>query len=284
VRQFGGSEPLVGEVFGLRSFRVDESGLLLPLYSNDTWYDGRNTAQCVPPTGHHQHGGHRVPSEHCECGFYAYGTVEAAGHTRQMRYVQAVVACWGGLIAGTQGVRAQHARIVALWMNPAAPTWVRRRVATRYPSARLYADASVMLAEHPLSELPCYAAPERRRACSRPLATAGGAAVLVVGLLPLPVLRHTDLLWALWLAVTVAAGAVTAWLLVGARSAGHLAAAAVAAAVLAWLVAPALGLSGWLLRLPLLRGVAVAAGGYVLALWPRHFPVERTPRLPALRP
>ena len=31
--QFSGSEPLVGEIVGLRTFRVDESGLLLPLYS-----------------------------------------------------------------------------------------------------------------------------------------------------------------------------------------------------------------------------------------------------------
>ena len=38
--RFSGSEPLVGEIVGLRTFRVDESGLVLPLYSNLSWYDG----------------------------------------------------------------------------------------------------------------------------------------------------------------------------------------------------------------------------------------------------
>ena len=50
------------------------------------------------------------------------------------------------------------------------------------------------------------------------------------------------------------------------------------AGVLAWLVAPSLGLAGWLLRLPLLRGLLVAAGGYLTSLRPGFFPVERTPR------
>ena len=51
MQPFAGAEPLVGEVVGLRTFRVDESGLLLPLYSNLAWYDGPNTATCAPPTG-----------------------------------------------------------------------------------------------------------------------------------------------------------------------------------------------------------------------------------------
>ena len=51
MRAFTGSEPLVGEVIGLRTFRVDESGLLLPLYSDQAWYDGPNCATCAPPTG-----------------------------------------------------------------------------------------------------------------------------------------------------------------------------------------------------------------------------------------
>ena len=43
---FAGSEPLVGEIVGLRTFRVDETGLLLPLFSEGCWYDGTNTALC----------------------------------------------------------------------------------------------------------------------------------------------------------------------------------------------------------------------------------------------
>src|SRR5579875_1509958 len=97
--EFSGSEPLVGEIVGLRTFRIDESGLLLPLYSNGAWYNGVNTAECAPPTGHHPRGPHPIPDPACECGFYAYGTAAAAAQNRQTRYVRAVVSCWGGVVA-----------------------------------------------------------------------------------------------------------------------------------------------------------------------------------------
>src|SRR5437868_14217847 len=112
---FSGTEPLVGEIVGLRTFRVDESGLLLPLYSSLSWYDGANTAECAPPTGDKRESQHPVPAPNCECGFYAYGTEQAMAHQRQSRYVQAVVSCWGGVVAGTEGIRAEHARIDAIW-------------------------------------------------------------------------------------------------------------------------------------------------------------------------
>ncbi len=82
-RPFSGTEPLVGEIVGLRTFRVDESGMLLPLYSNHGWYDGANTATCAPPTGEAERTDHPVPSPECECGFYAYGTEAAAARNRQ---------------------------------------------------------------------------------------------------------------------------------------------------------------------------------------------------------
>src|SRR5437868_5115260 len=90
------------EVLGAQSFGIDDAGLLLPLYSGGTWYDGTNTATCSPPTGHHPRGPHAVPSKDCECGFYAYGTAEAAEQNRHTRYVKAVVSCWGGVVAGTK--------------------------------------------------------------------------------------------------------------------------------------------------------------------------------------
>jgi hypothetical protein len=49
--------------------------------------------------------------------------------------------------------------------------------------------------------------------------------------------------------------------------------------VLAWVAAPAFGVVGWLLRLPLLRGLLVAAIGYLLALRPGYFPVVHTERV-----
>jgi hypothetical protein len=278
VGQFCGAEPLVGEIVGLRTFRIDDSGMLLPLYSNGAWYDGRNTAACSPPTGQHERGPHPVPSDDCECGFYAYGTAEAATRNRHMRYVQAVVSCWGQVVAGTQGVRAEHARIDALWINAEAPDWLRKRVVARYPSARMYRDAAAMRSEHPLTELRCYGPPDTHRLRSSLGLGLVGLALIVLGALPLGVLRDVDLLWGAWIVVTAAAAALTAWLLVGAHGAGHVAAALVMAGVVGWLIAPLFGVSGWLLRVPLLRGLAVAAGGYLLGLRPHHFPVVRTPR------
>jgi hypothetical protein len=278
VGEFSGSEPLVGEIVGLRTFRVDDSGLLLPLYSGGVWYDGTNTATCSPPTGDHRRGPHRVPEAACECGFYAYGTREAAARNRHMRYVRAVVSCWGDVVAGTQGVRAEHARIDAIWLHPGAPSGLRRRIAGRYPSARFYADADAMLGEHPLSELSCYDRPRRVRPSSRIVAVLAFVLLLALGLVPVEQLRGTDPLWDLWIVVTAVVAAVTAWLVVGAHGAGHLAAAFVVGGLLAWLVAPLFGLSGWLLRLPLLRGLVVAAGGYLLTLRPHYFPVVRAPR------
>jgi hypothetical protein len=278
VGEFSGTEPLVGEIAGLRTFRIDEAGLLLPLFSDGAWYDGTNTAVCAPPTGHHPRGPHAVPADECECGFYAYGTAAAAARNRNTRYVQAVVACWGGVVAGTKGLRAEHARIEALWISPDAPGWLRSRVATRYPSARLYADAAAMLAEHPLTGLDCYRQPSARRFTPALATGLGGAALLALGLIPFPTLHDTTALWDLWLVVVSLTAALTGWLLIGTRDAGHLAAAFVVTGLLAWLVAPLFGLTGWLLRAPLLRGVVVAAGSYLVGLRPHHFPVVKTPR------
>ncbi len=276
--EFSGTEPLVGEVVGLRTFRIDDSGLLLPLYSGGAWYDGANTAVCSPPTGHHPRGPHAVPADVCECGFYAYGSEAAAAQNRNTRYVRAVVSCWGGVVAGTKGLRAERARIDALWISPDAPTWLRKRVAGRYPSARMYADSSAMLAEHPLTQLSCYGRPAGRRPGASVAAAAAGAALLALGVLPYATLRGSAALWDLWLVVVSLTAVLTGWLLVGTHGAGHFAAAFVVAGLLAWLLAPALGLSGWLLRVPLLRGVAVGAGSYLLGLRPHHFPVVKTPR------
>jgi hypothetical protein len=278
VRQFSGCEPLVGEIVGVRTFRVDESGLLLPLYSSRAWYDGPNTATCAPPTGEPERADHAVPGMDCECGFYAYGTEQAASHNRNARYVQAVVACWGGVVAGTQGVRSQHARIVAVWLHGNVPAWTRRRVATTYPSVAIYSDRRAMLAEHPLSALDCYQPAPPPRVLRRAAAALGLFAVFALGLVPEPLLRDSGPVRGLWLATTVTMGLLAGWPLVGARTPGHRAAAMVTAGVLAWLLAPLFGLAGWLLRAPVLRGVLVAGGGYLLSLRPGFFPVVHSER------
>jgi hypothetical protein len=278
---FTGSEPLVGEVIALRTFRVDESGLLLPLYSDRSWYDGPNCATCAPPTGEAERNDHQVASPACDCGFYAFGTPEAASRYRNSRYVQAVVACWGSVVGGTLGVRAERARIEAIWLGPGAPTWVVKRVGLTYPSARIYLDRDEMLAEHPLSMLPCYA-PPKPPSLPRRLAVPVAATVLIaLGLVPSSAVH--GVLWDVWLGVAVAIGVFVGWLVVGSRAIGHVALAVVLAGVLAWFAAPLFGLAGWLLRLPAMRAVFMSAGGYLAALRPGYFPIVRAPAQPRFR-
>lgn len=274
-RPFSGSEPLVGEVVGLRTFRVDETGLLLPLYSTQAWYDGVNVAACDPPAGG-ERAPHPVASPGCECGFYAYGCDLAAARNRQMRHIQAVVSCWGRVVAGTQGVRAQYARIDALWLSPAVPKWISSRIALRYPNARIYRDRAAMLADHPLSQLPCYELPARPSLLGRTGLGAVAAALLVLGLLPWRLIAGPVFVaWTAalgWLAVAMIAVVATH------RVQGRTAAIGLLLFTAAWLAAPAFGLAGWLLRLPILRAMLVAGGGYLLALRPGYFPVVATPR------
>jgi hypothetical protein len=275
VHAFTGSEPLVGELIGLRTFRVDESGLLLPLYSDRSWYDGPNCATCAPPTGEPERCDHQVAAPDCDCGFYAFGSVQAASRYRSSRYVQAVVACWGSVVGGTQGIRAEHARIEAIWLGPGAPAWLVKRVCATYPSARVYLDRDQMLAEHPLSVLSCYAAPHTRswpRQVGIPVA---GGVLIGLGLVPPTALRGD--VWDAWLSATVVLSGIVAWLLVSSRRIGHSAAAVVMASVLAWFAAPLFGLAGWLLRLPAIRAGLVAGGSWLMTLWPGYFPIVRSP-------
>lgn len=274
MRQFSGAEPLVGEVVGLRTFRVDESGLLLPLYSDQAWYDGVNTAECTPPAG-----GTRPPHESvapdCECGFYAYGTAESAAHNRQTRYVLAVVSCWGRVVAGTQGIRAEYARIDALWLSAAVPKWVRTRVALRYPNVQLYLDRDAMVSEHAPSVLPCYEPQERASVTGRAAIALFGGAVLVLGLLPRAWLDGpVRVAWVAalgWVALAMLA-------VLARHQPGRAATIGLLAVAAAWLAAPAFGLAGWVLRLPVLRAALVAGGGFLLALRPGYFPVVTAPR------
>ena len=181
---YAGFEPSVGEISALRTFRIGRSGSLCPLFSDTAWEDGPNRAQCanVPPGGVALH---PAPEPGCTCGFYAYGT-EGAVEYRQERHVLAVVSCWGRVIAGTRGLRAEHGRIQALWLSDAVPAALAARVAQRYPSVAIYRDRAAMLAEHPPTRLDCYEPlpPRRGQWWVRPAAV---LALCVAALSTLPV-------------------------------------------------------------------------------------------------
>jgi hypothetical protein len=64
------------------------------------------------------------------------------------RHVLAVVTCWGRIVAGTRGIRSEHARIEALTLSAAVPPDLAAAVLANYPSIAFYPDASIMLNCH----------------------------------------------------------------------------------------------------------------------------------------
>ena len=165
---FAGFEPQVGEIRAVRSFRVGPDGTLYPLFSDQAWVDGTNTARCrVTPDDPD----HAAPDPECTCGFYAYASARAADEYPHARHVLAVVACWGRVIAGSRGVRAEKARIEAVWMSPKVPEYLRHAVTARYPSAVVESDVDRLLEEHPPSELSCYDPQPPREPPARRVAT-----------------------------------------------------------------------------------------------------------------
>jgi hypothetical protein len=159
VDPYGGFEPQVGEIRALRTFRIGPDGALYPLFSNQRWHDGSNTASCLrtdrPP--------HPSPDPDCTCGFYAYGAEQSVSEQPHSRHVLAVVACWGRIIAGTRGLRAEHCRIEALWLSAAVPADLAARVIRNHPSVAAHRERSRMMADHPPTELDCYEGPGRGR-------------------------------------------------------------------------------------------------------------------------
>ncbi len=211
-------EPRVGEVYALRTFRINtDDGALVPVAQpgeHRAWADGAVEANCARGRDH------VAPDEDCRCGVYAFASV--ADITRQYgqgQRVLAVVACHGKIIAGTKGLRAQRARIVALWLSPQLSRTLRDKVVAHYPHLPLFSSRSAMLAEFPPTELETYEPPPK------PRQRAVGMAVFVAALLGLSVLaydgRPVGEMWqALALLLALTGGAVSLCASLGIRAIG----------------------------------------------------------------
>ena len=140
----------VGEIRALRTFQLSSDGSLRPVaYTDVAWVEGANAANCDLCD-------HTPAAPGCGCGFWAYGSRGGASQHRAAKHLLAVVACWGRVVPGTLGVRAQYARIEAIWVSGRIP---RGRVALlrkRYPSAVVYGSKRAMLRRHRLSRLDSY--------------------------------------------------------------------------------------------------------------------------------
>lgn len=250
MTDFTGYQPQVGEIRALRTFRIGASGDLFPLYHDRAWSGETNTAQCRLPPAENQFA-HDPPDSECSCGFYAYGTPAAALDYPHARHVLAVVACWGKVVAGTRGIRAQHARLEAIFMSDRVPAGLSRQVASRYSDARVYGSRELMLQQHVPTQLDCYEPPGPTR---RPWRRTGTRAALLVALSLSLVPGH-------WSGATAAVSWIaqgTLLLLSAILNSGKPADTpakqhwVVLAAAALWVLAPAFGMSGWvLIRMPL---------------------------------
>ncbi|MDQ2749271.1 MAG: hypothetical protein ABI775_00040 [Pseudonocardiales bacterium] len=258
--KFSGFEPAVGEIRALRSFRIGPDARLYPLFSDEAWSDGVNTARCRNTAlARRRDTEHLVVGPDCTCGFYAYADEQGAVEYPHAQHVLAVVACWGRVVAGTRGLRSEHARVEAVWMSSTVPPDLAAGVAENYPAATTYADKTAMLAEHPPTRVDCYDDPSARQpARARTVVRAGLLTTLVLGLVPWRLVSGNYDALALWVAAVC--GFLVAAVVYGRRAevVARKRALICTAAVL-WLVAPLAGPAGfYLFRLPVLQIAFVA--------------------------
>jgi hypothetical protein len=290
MEPYAGFEPHVGEIRAVRTFRIGPDGMLYPLFSDTVWSAGDNTARCridvalggggSVRSGESSDTGqtHEAPEPDCTCGYYAYASEKAAGEYPNARHVLAVVACWGRLIAGTRGVRAQHGRVEAIWMSRTVPGELAAAVADRYPEAGVYSDKQLMFAAHPPTVLDCYDAdsPEQR---ARQLGIrAGVLAALILGALPHAWITAHHNVWLLW-TIELMICLLSA---VSSRRRPGVAAkrrALQSGVLVLWLLSPFGGAAGTLLlRIPMIQlALLVLAQRRVLSREANRFPAKISP-------
>lgn len=251
---FNGFEPRVGEVLAVRTFRIGSDGRLFPLYSRTPWTEGTNNARCRVITRAAQCD-HVAPEPDCTCGFYAYADAATAADEPRARHVLGVVSCWGRIITGTRGLRAQHARVEALWLSDRVPIDLVAQVAANYPDTVLHTDREAMLADFPPTPLASYEpAPPPRSRGVRMLLAAWLLTAVAVGCLPGRWLWERSDIRLVWLAEVLSFGVVSALLYSRARNGRDRRDSVFGGAVLLWLLAPFGGPAGLLLlRLPLMQ-------------------------------
>lgn len=109
MSEFEGYPLIAGSINGIRSWRVEDDGTLTGVSHHREWTLGENHAECAyyaKPT-------HRVASDECSCGFYAYLDPSANAYCFSDA-PRGIVKAYGAVTVGSRGFRAEKAQIVAL--------------------------------------------------------------------------------------------------------------------------------------------------------------------------
>ena len=114
---------LVEPVIGFRAWRVIAERLTSP-YIPVRWEGRLMHAECYPANRNLVFGRgwlaepHTSPDPRCRCGIYAYHRPHQAPYVGEFEWVTGVVSLWGRMEVHHEGLRAQHARIEALAVQP----------------------------------------------------------------------------------------------------------------------------------------------------------------------
>jgi hypothetical protein len=116
---------LVAPVIAFRAWRVVDGQLLSP-YIPCRWEGPVMHAECYPANRALQFGRgwldapHDPPHPSCQCGIYAYYRPGAQAYYGEFDWVEGIVSVWGRIEVHRDGLRAEHARALALARGPGA--------------------------------------------------------------------------------------------------------------------------------------------------------------------
>jgi hypothetical protein len=158
---FDRSECVVGEIRGFRWWRVTPRGWLRsPWHSNGRWEAGANPARCVRSDSAHRGHPNGSPDVACACGFYALHALPTdppeklhnvwgltATSSGDHGLVFGVAGGHGHVLVGTTGWRAEHARILALYLGPQRRSARRLNAASRRYNVPLYKNLDALIVE-----------------------------------------------------------------------------------------------------------------------------------------
>jgi hypothetical protein len=109
---------VAGRVIGFRKWRMTGEVLTSP-YIPLPWSERVVRARCLPADGRAAVGEwlrepHEAPHPSCQCGIYALHRPPQRGPIPDMHRTFGIVALWGRIAVHHDGMRAEHAEILAL--------------------------------------------------------------------------------------------------------------------------------------------------------------------------